>query len=102
MFQLGDKAEITAVFVTSPNEFWCHINRNIEAIEQLGEKMAKTYSVMGPGDGLLLNLRPGSTCAVFSSTDSTWYRAVIEKVSKRGSNISHCLADADVNVFMVW
>ena len=79
--KVGEKTNVTVVFVSTPSEFWCQVSQFADATNQLMEQMATTYNSMGPGEGILHNLRPGSMCAALCEADETWYRATIEKVS---------------------
>ncbi|KAK7099992.1 fap1 adhesin-like [Littorina saxatilis] len=79
--KVGEKGDVTVVFVSTPSEFWCQVNKFAQASGQLAEQMAVTYNRMGPGEGILHNLRPGSMCAALCDADKTWYRAVIQEVT---------------------
>lgn len=81
VLKVGEKTNVTVVFVSTPSEFWCQGSKFADATSRLAEQMAVTYHSMGPGEGILHNLRPGSMCAALCEADDTWYRATIEKVT---------------------
>lgn len=81
--KVGEKTNVTVVFVSTPSDFWCQVSKYAEATSRLAEQMAIAYSSMGPGEGILHNLRPGSVCAALCEADETWYRATVEKVGDR-------------------
>lgn len=81
--KVGEKMECTVVYVATPSEFWCQVKKFSELSDRTLDDMAKVYGSMGPGEGLLPNLRPGCVCAALFSEDETWYRATVEKVTGR-------------------
>ena len=78
--KVGEKTNVSVVFVSTPADWWCQITKFTQATEQLGEQMAEVYERMGPSEGILRNLSPGSLCAALCGMDEVWYRATIEKV----------------------
>lgn len=80
---VGEKVELTVVFVKSPVEFWCQASKFSQQNARMSEELNSEYSTLGMRDLAIRVLQQGYVCAALSSADETWYRAIIEKVGWR-------------------
>ncbi|XP_076440382.1 uncharacterized protein LOC143279929 [Babylonia areolata] len=75
---VGDKANVTVAYVSTPSEWCCNLTKYTEKWDSLADQMATTYK--DPTIPPMQDLRPGSLCAAFVKGDKVWYRASVEKV----------------------
>lgn len=73
----GASLYVFTTHITSQEQFFVHVEDQVEILDEIMEKLASRYTGLGPSDKPLLNKRPGTLCAAKFTDDDNWYRAKI-------------------------
>ncbi|KAG8225528.1 hypothetical protein J437_LFUL006067 [Ladona fulva] len=110
---LGDIEPVTVVFVENRSNFYCHLNKNAEKLEEIMASLAEKYGSVEETvdkaatvedsaevevpesvskDLKLEDLKVGMPCAALYVEDGVWYRARVAK-EPTAENVEVCFVD---------
>ena len=74
--------DVCIAYVVSPDEFYCHMVKHCNELEELIDSLNTAYNKVKPGELELNRLVAGIACVAKFSEDATWYRAEILEVKQ--------------------
>ncbi|RUS80335.1 hypothetical protein EGW08_011904 [Elysia chlorotica] len=81
----SDTETVTVTHVSSPQDFWCQLNKLFAPLDNLMAKLEAHYS--DEGGTPIRNLEKGRACIAQYSEDKAWYRGKILDASHEGVTV---------------
>ena len=81
----SEREAVTITHVSSPQDFWCQLNKNFASVDSLMEKLDSHYS--DEGGTSIRDSETGRACIAQYSEDNAWYRGKLLNTSPAGLTV---------------
>lgn len=75
----SEKYSVLVSHSTSPNDFWCQLEKSTEMLQNIADSLQESYSADSESVPMT-DLEPGKVCVVLCSEDNLYYRSGITSV----------------------